>query len=408
MNIALFEKLDHAVFKSCMARNCPLPLTDDAKDEITSRVKKVLGICDSWQPEITILQKSTQHFDDVTVEHWRFRSWNGMEGDASLWLPANITGPLPAVLFHHGHAMAEGRFCNSYQSMARLLSANGMAFLTFDVLGCGTRKQFGHRDDFRPFACGTTVCGLMCLEAMALFDTLCADPRIDRTRVGIAGHSGGGQNVVFLTALLWRKCAFAVSSGFASSFECGARKERHICECNLFPGILNEFEMYHTLGCLSPKPVMISSGLEDPMVPRDFCLAHGHRLATLWPEDRQDACEPYMWEGNHGWRTPEAFSRVASFMLRAAGLPEVVLKSVPAPIFPEEALKIFPDHPADCINIGILAEQLTGVKAPDVKRLEDVFPPPEFLTQEEFAQLTPEAQNWFIQSNVAISGKRKV
>ena len=75
---------------------------------------------------------------------------------------------------------------------------------------------------------------------------------------------------------------------------------------------------------------------------------------------------------------------------------------------PEEALKIFPDHPADCINIGILAEQLTGVKAPDVKRLEDVFPPPEFLTQEEFAQLTPEAQNWFIQSNVAISGKRKV
>ena len=79
MNIALFEKLDHAVFKSCMARNCPLPLTDDAKDEITSRVKKVLGICDSWQPGITILQKSTQHFDDVTVEHWRFRSWDGIE-----------------------------------------------------------------------------------------------------------------------------------------------------------------------------------------------------------------------------------------------------------------------------------------------------------------------------------------
>ena len=144
------------------------------------------------------------------------------------------------------------------------------------------------------------------------------------------------------------------------------------------------------------------------MVPRDFCLAHGHRLATLWPEDRQNACEPYMWEGNHSWRTPETFSRVGSFILRAAGLPEVVLKSVPAPIIPAEAIRIFPDPPADCINIGLLAERLTGVKAPAVQCLEDVFPPPEFLTPEEFDQLTPEAQNWFVQSNVAISGKRNV
>lgn len=407
MDVSLFEKLDHAVWHACMARNCPLPTDEAAKNEIRSRVLRVLGIRDSWKPAITILKKSSQDFGDVLVETLRFRSWDGIEGDASLWLPAHVSGPVPAVLFNHGHSMEEGRLYSCYQSMARALSSHGMAFLFWDAVGTGNRQKIGHRDDFRPFACGTTVCGLMCLEAMALFDFLLADQRIDSSRVGIAGHSGGGQNTVFLTALLWEKAAFAVSSGFASSFECGARKERHICECNLFPGILNEFEMYHALGCLSPKPVMISSGLEDPMVPRDFSLAHGHRLATLWPEDKQDAVCAYLWEGNHSWKTPEVFAEVASFMLKAAGLPPCKLETVPEPVLPpgpdgtEEPLS------PDCIDLGILAQRLTGKTAPDVKSLADTFARPEFLTKEEFARLTPEMQTIFIQSNVAISGKLK-
>ena len=127
MDIALFEKIEHAVWQASMSRSCPLPTDIAGKEEIRSRVKRVLGIANLLPPEVEMTQLAVQHFEDVTVETWRFRSWDGMYGDASLWLPANISGPLPAVLFHHGDDMEEGRFCGSYQSMARLLSSNGMA-----------------------------------------------------------------------------------------------------------------------------------------------------------------------------------------------------------------------------------------------------------------------------------------
>ena len=407
MDIALFEKMEHAVWQACMSRSCPLPTDIAGKEEIRSRVKRVLGIETISPPEVEMTRLAVQHFEDVTVETWRFRSWDGMYGDASLWLPAHISGPLPAVLFHHGHAMEEGRFCGSYQSMSRLLSANGMAVLVFDVTGCGGRTQFGHRADFRPFLCGTTVCGLMCLEAMGLFKALCEDPRIDSARCGLMGHSGGGQNTVFLTALLWDKLAFAVSSGFVCGFEFGARKERHLCECNLFPGVLREFEMYHALGCIAPKPLMISSGYGDPMIPRDYALAYGHRLASLWPEDRKDAFSAYLWEGGHSWREPAEFAEVGNFALRAAGLPEVKLDTVPAPAFPAEPDLSAPPFPEDAINIGILAQRLTGKTVPETTLLTDAFPPPDCVPPEVFSKLDAETQEYITQSQVFISGKTR-
>ena len=407
MDIALFEKMEHAVWQASMSRACPLPTDSAGKEEIRSRVKRVLGIETISPPEVEMTRLTVQHFEDVTVETWRFRSWDGMYGDASLWLPAHISGPLPAVLFHHGHAMEEGRFCGSYQSMARLLSANGMAVLVFDVTGCGGRTQFGHRADFRPFLCGTTVCGLMCLEAMGLFKALCEDPRIDSARCGLMGHSGGGQNTVFLTALLWDKLAFAVSSGFVCGFEFGARKERHLCECNLFPGVLREFEMYHALGCIAPKPLMISSGYGDPMIPRDYALAYGHRLASLWPEDRKDAFSAYLWEGGHSWREPAEFAEVGNFALRAVGLPEVKLDTVPAPAFPTEPDLSAPEFPEDAINIGILAQRLTGKTVPETTRLTEAFPPPDCVPPEVFSKLDAETQEYITQSQVFVSGKTR-
>ena len=407
MDIALFEKMEHAVWQACMSRSCPLPTDIAGKEEIRSRVKRVLGIETISPPEVEMTRLAVQHFEDVTVETWRFRSWDGMYGDASLWIPAHISGPLPAVLFHHGHAMEEGRFCGSYQSMARLLSANGMAVLVFDVTGCGGRTQFGHRADFRPFLCGTTVCGLMCLEAMGLFKALSEDPRIDSARCGLMGHSGGGQNAVFLTALLWDKLAFAVSSGFVCGFEFGARKERHLCECNLFPGVLREFEMYHALGCIAPKPLMISSGYGDPMIPRDYALAYGHRLASLWPEDRKDAFSAYLWEGGHSWREPAEFAEVGNFALRAAGLPEVNLDTVPAPAFPAEPDPSAPPFPEDAINIGILAQRLTGKTVSETTLLTEAFPPPDCVPPEVFSKLDAETQEYITQSQVFVSGKTR-
>ena len=109
MDISYFEKVERAVWQASMERICPLPTDIAGKEEIRNRVKRVLGIENLLPPEVEMTRLAVQNFEGVTVETWRFRSWDGMYGDASLWLPAHISGPLPAVLFHHGHAMEEGR-----------------------------------------------------------------------------------------------------------------------------------------------------------------------------------------------------------------------------------------------------------------------------------------------------------
>ncbi|MBR4957061.1 MAG: hypothetical protein IKZ31_04825, partial [Lentisphaeria bacterium] len=74
MDIALFEKMEHAVWQASMSRACPLPTDIAGKEEIRSRVKRVLGIETISPPEIEMTQLTVQHFEDVTVETWRFRS----------------------------------------------------------------------------------------------------------------------------------------------------------------------------------------------------------------------------------------------------------------------------------------------------------------------------------------------
>ena len=143
------------------------------------------------------------------------------------------------------------------------------------------------------------------------------------------------------------------------------------------------------------------------MIPRDYALAYGHRLASLWPEDRKDAFSAYLWEGGHSWREPAEFAEVGNFALRAAGLPEVKLDTVPAPAFPAEPDPSAPPFPEDAINIGILAQRLTGKTVPETTLLTEAFPPPDCVPPEIFSKLDAETQEYITQSQVFISGKTR-
>lgn len=405
MELSDWEKLEQLVLKTCLERQCPLPTDTAAKNEVQDRVSRVLGIKPSWVPQVSWRKTAEKHCVGYDVETLRFRSWAGVYGDASLWLPQELSRPVPAILFHHGHSLDIGRFYGPYQRMAGLLASHGVAVLIFDIFGAGSRQQYGHRKRFVPFACGTTVCGMLVLEAMGMFDALSRDKRFDPERIGVMGHSGGGQNTLFLAAELWDRAALAVSSGFASSFESGARKERYLCECNLFPGILHEFEIYHALGCMAPRPVMICSGACDPMVPRDIMLATGHRLETLWPEG-SEAFEAYNWNAAHTWND-EGMAHVADFVLKGLGMPLLPPGvQAPAPAFPEALDPASEPMPTDAIDIDQLAKRLTGRTPGQVAKLSDVFPLPSFLSREHWLAMPKKMQDVFIQCNLFADGRR--
>jgi len=195
---------------------------------------------------------------------------------------------------------------------------------------------------------------------------------------------------------LQSRAALAVTSGWAHSFEYNARKERRLCVCDIYPGILREFEVWHAIGCLYPNPVLCCSGMSDPMIARDVVLQLKHRLEDFYAPGKS---EVYLWNGGHQWADPQTFAHAADFILRNFGLQEYgdSLKDLPEPFFPAAPDSATPPYPADAIDLAQLAIRLTGVTPGKADSLADVFPRPDFLTQEEFDSLSDEMKEYFIQ-----------
>jgi len=71
--------------------------------------------------------------------------------------------------------------------------------------------------------------------------------------------------------------AAIASSGYPSTFDFIARKEKQHCHCNLLPGIVGELEMWHVYGAIAPKPLFLFQGNGDHFFPVDLF----HHTAAL-------------------------------------------------------------------------------------------------------------------------------
>ena len=366
--------IDRTLLRAAAACDAPLPVTSEAKAEIRRRVLNILRIRDEWRPAIKTETLGVREFAGFRVEELAFESWPEFRGRASLYLPVGAEKP-PVVLFNHGHAMDRGRRAESYQKFGQALASHGVAMLIADVTGCGERAATGHKGCVDVFGCGTTVCGIIVLEAMGFARYLHECGRFDTSRIGIAGQSGGGQTTLFLSSLIPDEAALFAPTGFVHSFEFNARKERKLCDCDLFPGVVGEVEMYHLLGCVAPKPLLVGSGKGDPMIARDAVVKTEHRLEHIWQQYGAPENHTLLhWTGGHSIATsPQSLNGVANFVLHHFGMPEYPPDTpLPETAFPEAVEPL----PLDGIDIETLAERLTGKPRPHWTSTAEAFPPP--------------------------------
>lgn len=366
------------------------PWREEDRAEIARITKQCLGIRDAWRPQIrTETVRVTEH-EGFRIEHLRGTSWPGVISTAHLYVPngakkaAAKDKTLPLVLLCCGH----GRGCKlspGYQAMARHLARCGMLVLVFDNIGQGEREPMGHANPVVPFACGTTVEGLIALEALAWLDWAKNDPRVDVDRMAAIGNSGGGMLTNFLAALCPELAAIS-SSGWPSTFEFVARKEKKLCHCTLFPGAVGRIEGWHLLGCFAPRPMLIFQGKLDCLFPEDLFHRVARQVKGCYDEvGAGDRFEAVVVPGEHSWddRRRELVGRWLSDVFQLG----------PAPPLPEkEDLFALDDGcldgwPDDAVDIDTLARRLTGVDAPSELKLWDVFRPPVDLANVE--QVTP-------------------
>lgn len=127
---------------------------------------------------------------------------------ADLYLPRG-SGPFPALVLKHGSGGMEGPTGANIRKWAQTFAGWGVAALVVDSFGARkiseTANNQGQLSTFAEVA-----------DALAALQALGADPRIDRTRIGIVGWSRGGL-IAMQTALdAVRKVVIADDLKFAA------------------------------------------------------------------------------------------------------------------------------------------------------------------------------------------------
>lgn len=205
--------------------------------------------------------------DGYTVEKVSFQTRPGVRMTANLYIPdAARTRPAPAILMVHGHwrlAKVEPVVQTRCIGAAKL----GFVVLCVDAFGAGERgvgpalgEYHGEMTAATLFPVGLPLSGLQVYENMRAVDYLETRPEVDKSRIGITGASGGGNQTMYAGAWDERfKCVVPVCS--VGNYQ--AYLHTACCMCEVVPGALQFTEEWAVLALTAPRPLMVINAARD-------------------------------------------------------------------------------------------------------------------------------------------------
>lgn len=175
-----------------------------------------------------------------------------------LTIPTWKQTEFPAVVCMHGHG---GQLYSVYQEetpykgFATRLASNG--YITI----AATVSQHNIYEENR------TLMGERLWDLIRCIDYLETLPQTDRTNIGCAGLSLGGEMAMWLGAMDTRVKA-TVSSGFLTKMD---QMEKGHCMCWKFPGLRELVDYADIYSMIAPRYLMCQNGLKEPAA--DFTVA---------------------------------------------------------------------------------------------------------------------------------------
>lgn len=142
-----------------------------------------------------------------------------------------------------------------------------------------------------------------------------AHPRIDPERIGIMGHSYGGNTVLFHCALDER-IRFACASGAACTYQHKMTHQIGIEMAEAIPGFVVRYDIQDLVACFAPPRVLLVSATDDK------CSQDANRVAAAAQEayaamDIPERFEHKRYEGGHAL-TQERFDDIVQWLARCA------------------------------------------------------------------------------------------
>lgn len=367
--IEAIERTERKIFAALAAAPLRHPARPDDRREIRRLLERSLGTDRIPVPALRVQTAPPRPLAGCTLHPLQGESWQRVPLAAHLFCP-DTPPPWPVVLICCGHAK-EGK--TGYDAMGLRLARQGAAALIPDNIGQGERHPMGHSGLTAPFAAGFSVQGMIVRESLAWIDWLRQDGRF--SRIGAAGNSGGGTLTMCIGALSGDLEAMA-STGYPSSFELVARKQKRHCHCNLFPGSLGRFDMWELYALFAPRPLLLMQGEKDVLFLRDTFLATARRTRDVYLEQAAgEALTTAIPPGDHSWDSHRR-ALIGDFFAHHFSLrPPRPDDEEQAPLLTSDwgrCLDAWPEHAPDA---DTLAWDLAGMTPRPAPPLWEIYPP---------------------------------
>lgn len=375
----IFEEYERRFCQARLDKVLTRPWLAEDREHIQDKTKRMLRYEEDLVPTVHNMEEvSRREYDGYTAIQLRYETWDKMYGASTLYLP-HKEGKLPLVFVCCGHG-DQGRLSRSYMGMGHRLASLGMAALVMDNIGQGDRnphpEKGNHPDHWlavAPFRCGLTLQGLIVMETIAMIRYMQRDSRFDAASFGACGNSGGGTVTMFLAALAPELSVIA-SSGYPSEITYILQKERRHCACNLLIGQAYGAEMWEMYSLFAPKPLFLSGGVLDNLIPMDLFYRNGRKVHNTYMQmGRPENFIHKLTGTQHPWDV-EDVNLVSAFL--SEHLLGVTPETEISEIFTAEDLEpLRVTFPTDRLSTAQLSEQLTGRSAVEGEELADIFVP---------------------------------
>ncbi len=226
-------------------------------------------------------------YQDEVDEYTRLLiNYVGSEDDtipAFLLIPRG-EGPFPAVLIHHQHNgerhLGKSEVCGLYgdplQAFGAELVKKGFVVLAPDSICFEDRRKnkkgitpdeeadfLQHYNEmcYRILK-GNSLMKKVIEDADIGFDILKSHKIVDKSRIGVLGHSYGGNTVLFQAAVN-EEIKFACSSGAACTYKNKIEFGTGIEMAEVIPGLIEKYDISDLVKCIAPRPILIVSASND-------------------------------------------------------------------------------------------------------------------------------------------------
>ncbi len=278
--------------------------------EVREKILRLIGGLPEERGPLNVRHTGTVERGDYRFEEIIYESLPGFHVTANVYVPAQGSGPFPAILMPVGHSPG-GK--ESERDTALGLARKGFVVLKYDPIGQGERLQYYDPDlraskvggptqehshaNGHAFLIGDNVARYRIWDGMRGIDYLLTRKDVDPKRIGCTGCSGGGTLTAYIAALDERVQAAAPACYITSWEELLTKLGPQDAE-QTFPRFLAEgLNIADYVELFAPKPYLIASTIED-----------------FFPLEGARSARPSAWDGSSGrGRTASRSSRAKPF-----------------------------------------------------------------------------------------------